>query len=38
LMIAPGLTPTLLGIAIASPALLRQFVTWRKQNVRLATG
>jgi TRAP-type uncharacterized transport system fused permease subunit len=38
LMIAPGLTPTLLGLAIASPALVRQFVVWRRGNVQLATG
>ena len=38
LMIAPGLTPTLLGLAIASPALVRQFVVWRKLRPQLATG
>ncbi len=38
LMIAPGLTPTLLGLAIASPALVRQFVVWRKLRPQLAAG
>jgi TRAP transporter 4TM/12TM fusion protein len=30
LMIAPGLTPTLAGLALAAPALARQWVTWRR--------
>lgn len=35
LMIAPGLVPTLIGAAIAVPALLRQFVAWRRQAASL---
>jgi len=30
LMIAPGLLPTLLGLALATPVLLRQGVAWRR--------
>lgn len=30
LMIAPGLAPTLAGLALASPVLLRQWVAWRR--------
>ncbi|HNT40142.1 MAG TPA: TRAP transporter permease [Rubrivivax sp.] len=32
LLIAPGLTPTLVGAALATPVLLRQFAAWRRQN------
>ena len=38
LMIAPGLTATLLGLVLASPALLRQLHAWRKQRAGLAVG
>ena len=30
LMVAPGLTPTLIGLAIAAPALATQIVRWRR--------
>lgn len=30
LTIAPGLLPTLAGLALASPVLLRQWITWRR--------
>ena len=30
LMIAPGLLPTLLGLGLATPMLLRQVVAWRR--------
>jgi TRAP transporter 4TM/12TM fusion protein len=32
LMIAPGLTPTLIGLALAVPMLLRQVAVWRRSN------
>ena len=32
LMIAPGLTPTLLGMALASPMLLRNVLVWRENQ------
>ena len=38
LMIAPGLTATLLGLALASPALVRQLHAWHKHNAGLAPG
>ena len=37
LMIAPGLWPTLAGVALALPMLLRQLLAWRAANgARLA--
>jgi TRAP transporter 4TM/12TM fusion protein len=32
LMIAPGITPTLLGLALATPMLLRQVAAWRHEG------
>jgi len=34
LMIAPGLVPTLAGLAIAAPALVRQWLAWRRGSAR----
>lgn len=36
LMIAPGLLPTMAGVVIASPVLLRQWVAWKRQSASLA--
>jgi TRAP transporter 4TM/12TM fusion protein len=38
LMIAPGLVPTLLGVALAVPVLARQLAAWKAQQVQPAVA